>query len=48
MVITDLAVFTLAKKNPDGMMLVEIAPGVTKDEIRARTEADYALAPQLR
>jgi len=48
MVVTDLAVFTIEKKNPDGMKLVEIAPGVTKDEIRARTEADYTLAPGLR
>jgi 3-oxoacid CoA-transferase subunit B len=48
MVITDLAVFTIEKNNPDGMKLIEIAPGVTKDEIRARTEADYALAPSLR
>jgi 3-oxoacid CoA-transferase subunit B len=47
MVVTDLAVFTIEKKNPDGMKLVEIAPGVSKDEIRARTEADYTLAPRL-
>jgi 3-oxoacid CoA-transferase subunit B len=47
MVVTDLGVFTLEKKNPNGMVLVEIAPGVTKDEIRARTEADYKVAPGL-
>src|SRR6266436_3454596 len=45
MVITDLGVFTVEKKNARGMKLVEIAPGVTKDEIRARTEADYAVGP---
>ena len=45
MVITDLGVFTIEKKNAGGMKLVEIAPGVTKDEIRARTEADYAVGP---
>jgi len=43
MVVTDLGVFTIEKKNARGMKLVEIAPGVTKDEIRARTEADYAV-----
>src|SRR5476651_1050937 len=47
MVITDLGVFTIDKKNPDGMTLVELAPGVTKDEIRAKTEASYAVAPNL-
>jgi 3-oxoacid CoA-transferase subunit B len=47
MVITDLGVFTIEKKNPDGMVLIEIAPGVTKDEIRARTEADYKVAAGL-
>ena len=47
MVITDLGVFAIEKKNAHGMKLVEIAPGVTKDEIRARTEADYAVAAGL-
>ena len=47
MVITDLGVFTLERKNPHGMRLVELAPGVTKDEIRAKTEADYTVAPNL-
>ena len=44
MVITDLGVFTIAKKNSDGMKLVEIAPGVTVHEIRAKTEADFTVA----
>ena len=47
MVITDLGVFTIEKKKPNGMTLVELAPGVTKDEIRAKTEADYAVASNL-
>ena len=29
---------------PAGMKLIEIAPGVTADEIRAKTEADFTLA----
>jgi 3-oxoacid CoA-transferase subunit B len=44
MVITDLGVFTIEKKNSAGMKLIEIAPGVTADEIRAKTEADFTIA----
>src|SRR5436309_2576141 len=36
MVITDLGVFTIEKKNPNGMKLIELAPGVTTDAIRAK------------
>jgi 3-oxoacid CoA-transferase subunit B len=48
MVITDLAVFTIDKKGPGGMTLVELAPGVTADEVRAKTEASYAVAADLK
>ena len=44
MVITDLGVFTIEKKKSGGMKLVEIAPGVTVDEVRAKTEADFTVA----
>src|SRR5579885_2798783 len=47
MVITDLGVFTIEKKNPSGMKLIELAPGVTVADIRAKTEADFAVAPNL-
>jgi 3-oxoacid CoA-transferase subunit B len=47
MVITELGVFMIEKKNPQGMKLVEIAPGVTTGEIRARTEADFTVAAGL-
>ena len=47
MVITDLGVFTIDKKGTHGMTLIELAPGVTKEEIRARTEADYVVSPKL-
>ncbi|MCW6508327.1 3-oxoacid CoA-transferase subunit B [Lichenifustis flavocetrariae] len=40
-VITDLAVFTIDKKGHGGATLVELAPGVTAAEVRAKTEADY-------
>jgi 3-oxoacid CoA-transferase subunit B len=45
MLITDLAVFTLDKKD-GGARLIELAPGVTEDEVRAKTEADYESALQ--
>jgi 3-oxoacid CoA-transferase subunit B len=48
MVITDLGVFTIDKKGRTGMTLIELAPGVTPDEMRKKTEADYQvrLAPR--
>jgi 3-oxoacid CoA-transferase subunit B len=44
LVITELAVFTLERGNPDGMTLIELAPGVTADEVKAKTDADYSVA----
>ena len=44
LVITDLGVFTIDKKGSGGMTLIELAPGVTVDEIRAKTEATFRLA----
>jgi 3-oxoacid CoA-transferase subunit B len=46
MVITDLGVFTVDRKG-GGMTLIELAPGVTKDDIRTKTEADYKVSPKL-
>jgi 3-oxoacid CoA-transferase subunit B len=43
MVITDLGVFHIDRKG-GGMTLVEIAPGVSQDEIKSKTEADYRIA----
>jgi len=43
MVITDLGVFMIDKK-AGGMTLVELAPGVTLDEIKANTQASYKVA----
>jgi 3-oxoacid CoA-transferase subunit B len=42
MVITDLGVFAIDKKS-GGMELVEAAPNVTVDEIRAKTEAAFSV-----
>jgi 3-oxoacid CoA-transferase subunit B len=44
MVITDLGVFTIDKRGGTGMTLIELAPGVTNDEIRSKTQASYRSA----
>jgi 3-oxoacid CoA-transferase subunit B len=41
MVITDLGVFTIDKKGEGGMTLVELADGVTEDEVRRKTTARF-------
>jgi 3-oxoacid CoA-transferase subunit B len=46
MVVTDLAVFSVDRAG-GGIMLLEMAPGVTLDQIRAGTEAAFTLAPTL-
>ena len=46
MVITDLGVFTV-DRNGGGMTLIELAPDVTLDDIKARTEASYKVANTL-
>ncbi len=46
LVITELAVFAIDKE-AGKMTLAELAPGVTLDEVRGKTEADYAVAPGL-
>jgi len=44
MVITEFAVFTLERGNSAGMKLIELAPGITLDEIKAKTDAEYTVA----
>lgn len=42
LVVTDLGVFEIDKHGGKGMRLLERAPGVTVDEIRAKTEASFS------
>ena len=44
MIITDPGVFTIDEK---GMTLIELAPDVTVDEIREKTEADFTVGGSL-
>lgn len=43
-IITEKAVFNVT---PAGLVLKEIAPGLTVDDIKAATEAEFAVAPDL-
>jgi 3-oxoacid CoA-transferase subunit B len=47
MVITELGVFLIDKQAHSGMTLVELAPGVSVDEVRQKTEANYKVAANL-
>jgi len=47
MVITDLGVFMIDKK-AGGMTLAEVAPGVTVDEVKKKTEATFKVDPKLK
>jgi 3-oxoacid CoA-transferase subunit B len=48
LVITDLAVFSIDKAGGTGMTLIELADGVTLDEIKDKTEASFKVAPDLK
>ncbi|EKM98863.1 MULTISPECIES: CoA transferase subunit B [Acidocella] len=43
-IITDLGVFEVRKGERPGLVLIEHAPDVTVEEIKAKTEADFAVA----
>jgi 3-oxoacid CoA-transferase subunit B len=48
LVITDLAVFSIDKHGKDGMTLIELAGGISLDEIKANTEANFKVAADLK
>lgn len=43
--ITDLAVFDFT---PNGMVLIEVAEGVTVEEVKEKTEASFTVSPDLK
>ncbi len=47
LLITDLGVFEIDRRGTGGATLIELAPGVSLDDVKARTEADYKLGPCL-
>ena len=44
LVITDLGVFEVGS---DGLILVDVAPEVTLEELRSKTEAQFSVSPEL-
>jgi 3-oxoacid CoA-transferase subunit B len=46
MVISELGVFAIDKKGDGGVSLVEAAPGVSLDEVKAKTEATFRVQTQ--
>ncbi|HMO28860.1 CoA transferase subunit B [Enterovirga sp.] len=44
LVITDLGVFSIDKKGDGGLTLIELADGVTVEEVREKTEAEFKVA----
>ena len=47
MVVTDLGVFTIDKTGNGGMALIEMAPGITLEQIKANTEGSFSVATKL-
>ena len=47
LIVTDLCVMTCDKANGGGLTLIELAPGVSLDEVRAKTGAPFAVATAL-
>jgi 3-oxoacid CoA-transferase len=45
-IITELAVFDV--DHTEGLTLIEVADGVTVDEVKAKTEAPFKVSPDLK
>lgn len=48
LLITDLGVFEIDRRGGTGATLIELADGITLDEIKSRTQAEFKLGPTLR
>ena len=48
MVISELGVFGIDKKGSDGVTLLQLADGVTVDEVKAKTKAKLAISADLK
>jgi 3-oxoacid CoA-transferase subunit B len=48
LIVTDLCVLEVDKPGQDGLTLVDMAPGVTVEELRAKTGAQFAVASSLK
>jgi len=46
LLITDLGVFTVARRGEPQLVLIELATGVSIEEIQAKTKASFTLAFQ--
>jgi 3-oxoacid CoA-transferase subunit B len=47
LIVSDLCVMACDKANGGGLSLIELAPGVTLDEVRAKTAAAFAIGREL-
>jgi len=48
LIVTDLCVFEVDKPGEDGLTLVDMAPGVTVDELRSKTGAEFRVHADLK
>ncbi len=48
LIVTDLCVLAVDNPGQDGLTLIEAAPGVTVEELRLKTEAEFKVAPGLK
>jgi acyl CoA:acetate/3-ketoacid CoA transferase beta subunit len=48
MIITDLAVFQVERRGESGLTLLEHAPNITVEELRAKTGASFRVSENLR
>ena len=48
MVISELGVFTIDKKGDGGVTLIELADGVSVEEVKAKTKAKLSIAADLK